>query len=221
LTAVSGKDQRLSSSSSEPSSNRSTSDGPPPVPAAGEFYRSAWVAYLVLAILGVLWLGFVRHEIPLAAFLDLGSWWLDVGYGLLGGGLLLVVWGVGRWLVADLRQVEDEIGRLIGPLQLSEAMALALISGFSEELFFRGAMQPALGWEWALVIFTLLHTGTRRSFLYWTAFAAIAGGLFAWLTLDRGNLLPAMIAHVTVNAVQLVRLSRQPRRVDEGGSPPI
>ncbi|MCG8457623.1 MAG: CPBP family intramembrane metalloprotease [Holophagales bacterium] len=173
-----------------------------------QFYRSAWLAYLVLAILGVLWVGLHFERIPLELFLDVEIWWQDLLWGLASGALLLAAWSAGAYLIRDMRRLEEEIRRRIGPLRDSDAVSLAIISGFSEELFFRGAMQASWGWGWALVIFTVLHTGPGKAFRYWTVFALLAGSLFTWLTLERGNLLPAITAHVLVNCVSLSRLSR-------------
>jgi uncharacterized protein len=93
-------------------------------------------------------------------------------------------------------------------------VGLALLSGFAEELFFRGAVQGSLGLWLGTAIFALVHTGPHRSFRLWTAFAAVAGllfgGLFAW----RGSLLAPIAAHVLVNAVNLRELSR---RFEESG----
>lgn len=178
------------------------------------FYRSAWGAYLFIAIIGVLWAGYHHGDITLEIFVEPETLLPDLGFGLGAGLGLLLFWGAGRFFIDDMRQVEMEIKRLVGPLETSEALALALISGFAEELFFRGAMQASWGWGWALAVFTVLHTGPGRAFRYWTVFALVAGGVFAWLTLERGNLLPAMVAHVLVNGVNLVRLGQLPELRD-------
>ncbi|MEM8964692.1 MAG: CPBP family intramembrane glutamic endopeptidase, partial [Acidobacteriota bacterium] len=64
------------------------------------------------------------------------------------------------------------------------------------------------GWLWATVIFAVLHTGPGRVFRLWMLYAAIAGLLLAGLMEWRGNLLAPVVAHVLVNAVNLVRLAR-------------
>ncbi len=105
------------------------------------------------------------------------------------------------------RKLEDELRRMLGPVELREVVALALLSGFAEELFFRGAVQAAFGWVAATVLFTVLHTGNGRSFRLWTLFAAIAGLVFAGLVIWRESLLSAMVAHIVVNAVNLRHLA--------------
>jgi membrane protease YdiL (CAAX protease family) len=97
---------------------------------------------------------------------------------------------------------------MLGPLGTGEVIGLALLSGFSEELFFRGAVQGAWGWFPATVLFALLHAGPGTTFKVWTAFAGIAGLTMAGLMIWRGNLLAPVVTHVLVNAVNLGRLSR-------------
>lgn len=161
-----------------------------------------------MAVAGILWIG-IRTDgpIPLGLFLDLERWWLDLLLGIGSALLLLGLWrGVGRvWPLA--RQLEDQLAAVLGPLTVSEAVALALLSGFAEELFFRGAVQGQWGWLPATVLFAVLHTGPGKAFRVWTVFAVVAGGLFGGLMAWRGNLLAPVLGHVLVNGVNLRRLA--------------
>jgi membrane protease YdiL (CAAX protease family) len=181
-----------------------------PLPPPGQLYRLAWVFYLVLAIAGGLWVGGRIGVVPLSFFIDVRHAGLDLGVGLTTGLALLGVWSLGRRRLARARELEEVLARLLGTLTSSEALALALLSGFSEELFFRGAVQGALGWLPASLLFALLHGGPGPSFRLWTLFAAVAGALFGALVLWRGNLCAAIVAHTLVNAVNLLRLARRP-----------
>lgn len=82
-----------------------------------------------------------------------------------------------------------------------------MLSGFAEELFFRGAVQGSWGFVWATLLFALMHTGPDRAFRLWTLFALLAGALFGGLMLWRGNLLAPVTAHFVVNAVNLRRIA--------------
>ena len=137
---------------------------------------------------------------------------MHLAAGAAGGGLLLGVWLAMRRHLAQARRLERRIVELLGPLDTSEAVALAVISGFAEELFFRGAMQGAWGWPIATVVFTLLHTGPGPAFRAWTLFAAVAGLVLAGLAEWSGSLLAPAAAHILVNAVNLVRLGREAPR---------
>jgi membrane protease YdiL (CAAX protease family) len=184
-------------------------------PGAGRIYRSAWTVYLLLAIAGAVWMGLAnRDEGGLAPgmLFDPATWALDLLWGLAGGALLLAVWLVGRTLLPLARELEQTLADLLGGLDLSQTLALALISGFAEEVFFRGAVQGSFGIVPATLVFALLHGGPGRPFLLWTLFALAAGAVFGGLALTRGNLLAPIVAHVLVNAVNLRRLARQGER---------
>ncbi len=170
-------------------------------------YRLAWTFYLVLAIAGVIWIGTSQGSIPLALFIDTASWWLDLGLGLIAGLGLVALWNAGRQFVPAMRELEKVLAKQIGPLDPSEALALALISGFAEELFFRGAVQTSWGWGWATVIFTLMHSGSGRAFRWWTLFAFAAALVFGGLTFYRGSILASVVAHTVVNSINLRRLA--------------
>jgi len=188
-------------------------DGEDIRPSAARLYRVAWAVYLLLAIAGAVWLGLSgegAHEgLALRQFLDPETWWADLLWGLGAGGALLGLWLAGRTLLPMARELERAIASLLDGLSPPDALALALISGFAEELFFRGAVQGSWGIVAATLLFALLHTGPGRPFLLWTLFALVAGALFGALALQRGNLLAPITAHVLVNAVNLSRLTRK------------
>lgn len=175
---------------------------------AGWFYRLAWAFYLLLAVGGVIWIGSRQGRIPVRLFADPDGWWIDLLLGLGTGGGLLLLWALGRDHLASARRLEDMVRKLLGPLDPTEILALALLSGFAEEVFFRGALQGAWGWIPATILFAVLHAGPGAEFRVWTLFAGVAGLAFAWLAILRGNLLAPIVAHMVVNGVNLVRLSR-------------
>jgi membrane protease YdiL (CAAX protease family) len=169
----------------------------------------AWIFYLVLALAGALWIGLRDGQVGLGEFVDLQGWWIDLGLGITAGTLLLGVWALARRYVGSAEQLESQLREVLGPLEPSEVVGLALLSGFSEELFFRGAVQGAWGWFPATVFFTLLHTGPGSTYRVWTAFAGIAGLVLAGLMAWRGNLLAPVVAHALVNGVNLGRMSKK------------
>ena len=178
--------------------------------APGRLYRLGWVIYLVMAVAGVLWIGLrVDGPIPLDLFLDLDGWWIDLLLGVGSGLLLLGIWWGAEKLFPLAQELGDQLSSVLGPLSASEAVALAVLSGFAEELFFRGAVQGQWGWIAATVLFAALHTGPGRPFRVWTLFAAVAGALFGGLMEWRGNLLAPILGHFVVNGVNLRRLANQ------------
>ena len=94
-------------------------------------------------------------------------------------------------------------------ISVPNSLLLALASGMAEEMFFRGALQPQVGWLAASLLFGLLHFIPRRDLLPWAGFAVLVGGLFGALFLWTGNLVAPVVAHVLVNAVNLPMLIRK------------
>ncbi len=104
----------------------------------------------------------------------------------------------------------DAMGRalaeLVGKRSLRECVVLAVASGVAEEAFFRGVLQPALGWLLASLLFGLVHFVPKRELLPWTGFALAAGLVLGALFESTGNLVAPIAAHVGINAVNLRRL---------------
>ncbi len=176
-------------------------------PRGCSLYLVAWAFYLVLAIAAVFWVGLREETIPAALFLNRQTWFLDLGYGLAAGLLLVALWEAARRFLAAARELETTLALLLTSLKREEAVALALLSGFAEELFFRGAMQGSFGVLVTTLLFAFLHRGPGSGFRIWPVFALFAGALFGGLMVWRGNLLGPVVAHVLVNAVGLWRLS--------------
>lgn len=180
-------------------------------------YQAAWVFYLLLAILAVVWIG-SGPGLSLDLVIDPTWWWLDLLLGIGSAGVLIGLWRFGRKYLVELVELEAYLTEVVAPLGNDEIIALALISGFSEELFFRGAMQTTWGFGWATVVFALLHAGPRRFLASWTTFAALAALVFGGITLIRGTILAAVIGHMLVNAINLllIRRASSPQPQSEG-----
>ena len=119
--------------------------------------------------------------------------------------MLLLTWWIAR-LIPLARELEATLRERLGPLTVGEAYGLALLSGVAEEVFFRGALQPAWGFLPATVIFAVLHSGRGRAMALWTSSALAAGAVLGALMLWRGTLFAPILCHALVNAVQLRRL---------------
>jgi hypothetical protein len=134
-------------------------------------------------------------------------WGRDVALGL---GSAAAVIGASHWITTRTRWGEElarALGAAIGPLSRGESAALAAVSGFAEEAFFRGALQPRVGWLVASLLFGLAHFAPRRALWPWTGFALIAGGLLGALYVATGNLVAPIVAHAAINGINLRRLS--------------
>ena len=145
--------------------------------------------------------------------------WIDPLAGVAGAGaLLLAWWAARRWGIA--RQLETTLRERLGPLTATEALGLALLSGVAEEVFFRGAVQPAWGFYPATLIFAALHSGRGRAMMLWTTSALAAGAVLGALMLWRGSLFAPIVCHTLVNAVQLRRLLVEPPPTPASTPPP-
>jgi uncharacterized protein len=147
-----------------------------------------------------------RGGIPAALFLPRAAdWWIDPLAGLGAAAVLLFTWWLAR-LIPLSRELEATLRERLGPLTLGEAYGLALLSGVAEEVFFRGALQPAWGFYPATLIFAVLHSGRGRAMAFWATSALAAGAVLGALMLWRGTLFAPILCHVLVNAAQLRRL---------------
>ena len=176
-----------------------------------DLYRFAWGFYLLLAIGGLVWIGVRDGGIGMALFWRTASFGPDLLLGVAGGILGIGLWQLARVLLPLAAELERQLAEVVGSLPPSEVVALALLSGVGEELFFRGAMQPSWGLWPTAVIFAVVHSGRGRALLLWSGFALLAGlglgALYSW----RDALLAPIVAHVTINLVGLARLSRTGR----------
>lgn len=182
----------------------------PESPPGPGFVRLGLVFYGALAAAAVVWrVGFYGESIWYATSPQDVSWLRD---SLLGAGVGAALIGLSDWTTRVTRwgdALARAMAEVLGPLSLPDALLLAVASGFAEELFFRGALQPRVGWLLASLLFGCVHFVPRREFLPWTVFAIGAGFLFGGLFLWTGNLVAPVVAHTVVNGVNLPLLVRR------------
>lgn len=166
-----------------------------------------------MAVAGGVWVSVREGGLPASLLIDAERWWLDLALGVAAGAALLGVWWLLKALLPAGALLERHFTALLAGLEPGRTVALAALSGFAEELFFRGAVQGQWGLVPASLLFGLLHTGRGAPFRLWTLFATIAGFTLGGLALWRGNLLAAIVAHFVLNAVNLRRLSGADRGV--------
>jgi membrane protease YdiL (CAAX protease family) len=101
------------------------------------------------------------------------------------------------------RALHRELRHLLFPLSDVEIVVLAAASSVGEEMFFRGAMLPAIGLLGSSAIFALLHIGPKARHLPWTASSFAAGLLFGGIFIWTGDLTGPVVAHFLVNFLNL------------------
>jgi membrane protease YdiL (CAAX protease family) len=135
-------------------------------------------------------------------------WIPDLGAGLAAAALAI---GLSHLLTQRTRiggRLAHVLGGALGPLALRQCLILAAASGIGEEALFRGALQPSLGLLGASLVFAAVHFAPRRELWLWSLFA-FAGGLgLGALFQATGNLVAPIVAHATLNAVNLRLLVR-------------
>jgi membrane protease YdiL (CAAX protease family) len=127
------------------------------------------------------------HGAPLDALVGVG-----MGLGLVG-----LTWLVRN--VKALRQLRNELEGMLGAQTSGSIAILAVTSAIGEELLFRGALHPLIGFWPTAVLFGVLHGGHSPKLWLWALFALLAGVLLGWLADYTGNLLAPVLAHLTVN----------------------
>ena len=118
------------------------------------------------------------------------------------------------------RSLHRDFQALLGALQGREILILAGTSAVGEELMFRGALQGWLGLWPKAVLFALLHIGPGARFLPWTTTALVLGVGFGYLTALTGDLGAPIVAHFTINYLNLHFISRV-RLPDEAAAAPL
>jgi membrane protease YdiL (CAAX protease family) len=101
------------------------------------------------------------------------------------------------------RSLHRELRHLLFPLTDVEIVVLAAASSVGEEMFFRGALMPAVGLVASSAIFALLHIGPKARHLPWTLSSFGAGLLFGGMFLWTGDLTGPVVAHFLVNFLNL------------------
>lgn len=107
-------------------------------------------------------------------------------------------------LFAQLRDIiENRLIPMLGDLQPFDLIVLALVSGFCEEVFFRGVIQRQFGLPIAAIAFGLMHDPSLRNISYTIVvflYGLILGALFIY---TGNNLWAPIIAHMVHNIISL------------------
>ncbi|HVH46067.1 MAG TPA: CPBP family intramembrane glutamic endopeptidase, partial [Labilithrix sp.] len=133
--------------------------------------------------------------------------WARHGLSVAAGVLLAVLtvratrlfvkrWGWAKMLHADLRPAVRDAGD-------GTILVLGIASGVAEELFFRGLLAPALGLVFSSLAFGALHQLRGRIGWIWATWAAVMGLLFGGVFLATGSLVGPIIAHASINVMNL------------------
>ena len=128
-----------------------------------------------------------------------------------GVGIVVAYWGAHHQF-GIVRRFTVTLGTLLGPMTPAQACYLGLLSGFAEELAFRGALWPDLGLWGTSLLFAALHIVPIRAAAGYPLFALLAGLLLGWLRQTTGSVWPPIFAHVTINTINLAVMGAMLKR---------
>ena len=158
------------------------------------------------------WIGDDRaawvHPSPTSAAPFVDRLTLSLALGVLLGMIVTALTPILVERTAWARALQAELEPIAKALTGRDIALLALLSGVSEELFFRGAMQPVLGLLPTSLIFGALHTGPKRAFIAWSVWAFVMGLAFGWIYDFTGVLWGPVFAHVFINQRNLAYMRR-------------
>jgi membrane protease YdiL (CAAX protease family) len=178
--------------------------------------RFATVFYAVVALLSVAWARIFDIDL-LGEGRATGR---GLGEGLLLGLAIVAVCHAAHRLSKAVQEATRFVGGFVGPIGAAEATWLALASGAAEELCFRGALWPQLGLVGTSVFFAVCHVVPARALAWYPIFAFFAALLFGALRERTGSVWPPMLAHATVNALNLAWIGAREKRPPPAPEPP-
>ncbi|SDM14911.1 hypothetical protein SAMN05660860_01920 [Geoalkalibacter ferrihydriticus] len=121
--------------------------------------------------------------------------WEAAGLAVAASGLMMAaVWLLVVLDLPFMGRIQEKLAQyqpLLAGLSQSERIYVSVLAGFSEELLFRGVLQPSWGIAVTSVVFGALHAVTFSYFLLATAVSFYLGWLFQYT----GNLFVPMAAH--------------------------
>ena len=110
------------------------------------------------------------------------------------------------------RVLHREFHAVVHELSSKEIFLLALASSAGEELFFRGAMLPAIGLLPSSILFALMHVRAQWRFLPWTIMSFIMGLAMGLMFMKLGDLGAPIAAHFTINLLNLNYIAKHELR---------
>ena len=158
-----------------------------------------------LLLMATVWSQLVKldlagHLVPSARFILLGSV-IGIGMAALGYALFRLFKSVGLFSqMQDL--IYNYLMPLVADLRWPDLLLLAAVSGFCEEVFFRGVVQPQFGLVLTSLVFGFFHDPSFKHISY-SLVAFLYGLLLGWLYDYTGTLWVPIMAHIVHNFISL------------------
>lgn len=166
------------------------------------------------ALVMVLYLGLGAAALAWGGLRGQPNIWQPPGHGeplVLAGIAMGILLGLAIVFVSRLalyrfdwaRALHRDFRGLLNPMSDLEIVVLAGASSVGEEMFFRGALLPAIGLVGSSLAFALLHIGPKARHLPWTVSSLGAGLMFGAIFIWTGDLTGPVLAHFLVNFLNL------------------
>lgn len=171
---------------------------------------AAVIFYGLMSIAGVVMLALTDHD-PVVAIFGPGLAEIAEGHPAppfshpiaaligIGAGLVVVAISAALRRIGPVERLQKEFGTLLGDQSTGTVAVLAVTSSVGEELFFRGALMPLIGFWPTAILFGVLHGGGAPRLFAWTIFAFLSGILLGALAVETGSLLAPILCHLTIN----------------------
>jgi len=164
--------------------------------------RKASLFYAAMGIIAVIWILFSDIEVHI-----FGTKGLLLSYlmAFLVFALSMILSLYAPWA----EELEKIFAELLTPLSLPTILGLSLLSGVSEELLFRGAIQNQFGLIIASILFGLVHFPINKKMVPWTLMAVVMGFVLGLLYLYSGNLLAPISLHFLINFLNIWAINQK------------
>ena len=175
-------------------------------PGSGAFYIST-LALSVVWFVG----GLLSGPVPLGWEVHDGQRRRPILSAIIAGAALAAVFVVGALMVRHIPALSDRIERVLDYASEGSwpiVLLLTLANGIAEEVFFRGAVQPALPERTRLPVSVLIYAAmTMATGNLMLGFAAVLLGAVVGLQRRAtGGVLAPVVTHVTWSVLMLVAL---------------
>lgn len=114
-------------------------------------------------------------------------------------GILLITSYLFQVYFLSYRTHKNEVGRIIGPLNLSNVIFISFFGAIAEELFFRGVLQPYLGVVLLSLLVSIFQISPTKGFSMLTLLSFVTSILLGILFARTHSLIPGLIVHFIVN----------------------
>ena len=186
-----------------------------PTPRAPRMNRATVIValYSALGVAAIGW-GWWRGDRNLYEYGDRSLVLLAAGpvVGLLFGLAMVFLSRLAVHSMEWARVLHREFHAVVHELTSREIFLLAVSSSIGEELFFRGAMLPAIGLWPSSVLFALMHVRAQWRFLPWPIMSFIMGLAMGLMYMKLGNLGAPIVAHFTINLLNLNYIAKHELR---------